>query len=971
MNRNSERKFWSGFAFALNAAVALAVTSTGSAQTTQAMANTPDDQVVRLDQMVVTGSNIPMAADALAVPVQVVGAETIKDSGVPTNTLDLLRKVAPNISGVGNENATIATGTNFGGASVSIKNLTTLVLIDGRRVVSDPVESAGGSQFVDLNMIPVAAIERIEVLQDGASAIYGSDAIGGVINIILKKNYNGWEIGGHYGFSTATGHYEERSGYIFGAVSNDKTSITLSFEAAKTNPLYDSARPYTNPIYGTYTYPGSLEIYDNLSGSDLFYQLAPGVNAPPGGGKYTIAQLVANGTYIPVSTTTAFHALNLANAQTLLQEMKRYSALANFDHKIFDEHMVAYGNVLFTHNSTTSSLNGQPLVPYVQDPWIDINVQGFPSSPPPAGTTYIPVTAPTNPFSQTYVDQGQAVTESGPGNGDGSGEYIAARERFLNYPRLYQVTDEMYRIVAGLKGDINEDYHWDMAANINRYTLNYTNSGLIDTAALNAALADGQINPFAITQAPGAFNGVVGTAFVNALSTMNEWDAKVTGTPFSLPGGKLGFAVGAQYVLEGLSAVPDVNSLPNSSGTTQGWSNATTFQQFSAHRDFDSIFGEVNVPVTGPSMGVPGAYAVNVDGALRYDSYSGKVGDSTVPQGSIAWQPFDTQLKLRGSAGKSFLAPQLYNLYGPQSAGSTADITYTSTGGAVKTAQFNQTGGANPNLKDSKANSWTAGFVYTPNFAKGLQISLDYSDIYQKAVFGTVPAATIIQSVETAGTASPYDYLVHFNTPTGPSPTTTGAISSHSPQQIYVIQNLLNLSGQRIDSTDIAVDYLWNPTGFGKFDFTSTWTLYNRYLLQQIPTEKFYDYVGTATTTQGTTIPRWRTYSTVDWKMAGFDSFVGLTWVEAVTDDGVGGSDASSYKPVASFTAFDLGLGYDFSHLHLGKVLDGLTLQVGVNNVANKLPPLAPTAFPDTNSDVGSYDGAIGRMWYVDAKYKF
>jgi iron complex outermembrane receptor protein len=969
MNRNSERKFLGGFAFALNVAIAFAVSSEGLAQTAPAPAPI-DDQPVRLQSVVVTGSNIPMAADALAVPVQVVGPDTIKDSGVPTNTLDLLRKVAPNISGVGGENATISTGTNFGGASVSIKNLTTLVLLDGRRVVSDPAESAGGSQFVDLNMIPVAAIDRIEVLQDGASAIYGSDAVGGVINIILKKNYNGWEIGGHFGLSTAKGHYQERSGYMFGGVSTDKTSITLSFEVAQSNPLYDAARPFTNPIYGTYTYPGSLEVYNNSTGADNFYSLAPGVNAPPGGSQYTIQQLVAMGVYVPKTSAQAFQALNLANAQTLIQSLKRYSAMANWEHKIFDDKLVAFGNVLYTHTATWSSLNGQPLVPYLQDPWVDLNVFGYLSSPPPAGTTFVPVTAPGNPFSQTFLDDGQSVKESAPGNGDGSGYEILARERFLNYPRLYQNASDMYRIVGGLKGDISEDYHWEMAANINRYTLAFTNPGLIDTNALNNALVSGQVNPFAIVQAPGAFNGVVGTAFVNMLSTLNEFDFKVDGTPFTLPGGKVGFAVGVSYVLEGLSEVPDVNSLPNSSGTTQGWSNATTYQQFSAHRDFDSFFGEVNIPLTGSAMAVPGAYAINVDGAIRYDSYSGKVGSSTDPQGSVSWQPFDTQLKLRATAGKSFLAPQLYNLYGPVSAGSTADITYTSAAGAKKQAQFNQTGGSNPALKPSTANSWTAGFVYTPNAIKGLEISADYSDIYQKAVFGTVPAATIIQNVETAGASSPYVGLVHFNTPTGPTATAPGAISSRSPQQIYVIQNLLNLSGQRIDSTDIKVDYAWK-TSLGKFDVSSVWTWYNRYLLQQIPTEPYYNYVGQASTTQGTTIPRWRTYTTVDWNVVGFDAFVGMTYVESVMDVGVGGSNQSSFTNVPSFTAFDLGLGYDFGHLHMGRWLDGLSIQIGVNNVANKLPPLAPVAFPETNSDVGTYDGSIGRMWYVDAKYKF
>ena len=189
-----------------------ALTSIGKAQTTTTTTTTvtpgnPDQQPVVLEKYVVTGSNIPQAADALAIPVAVVDNQVIADSGVFSDTLDILRKVAPNISGIGQENAQIATGSNFGGASVTLKGLPTLVLINGRRVANDPAESTGGFQFVDLNVIPPAAVERIEVLQDGASAIYGSDAVGGVINIILKKDYNGWEMGAHYGMSTASGHY--------------------------------------------------------------------------------------------------------------------------------------------------------------------------------------------------------------------------------------------------------------------------------------------------------------------------------------------------------------------------------------------------------------------------------------------------------------------------------------------------------------------------------------------------------------------------------------------------------------------------------------------------------------------------------------------------------------------------------------------------------------------------------------------
>ena len=158
-------------------AQATTTTTTTTATPTTAEVTAPassNEEPTKMEQYVVTGSNIPQAADALSIPVAIIGSSVMEDSGIAADTLDLLRKVAPNISGIGSENAQIATASNFGGASVNIKGLPTLVLVDGRRVANDPAEATGGSQFVDLNLIPPAAIDRVEVLEDGASAIYGS-----------------------------------------------------------------------------------------------------------------------------------------------------------------------------------------------------------------------------------------------------------------------------------------------------------------------------------------------------------------------------------------------------------------------------------------------------------------------------------------------------------------------------------------------------------------------------------------------------------------------------------------------------------------------------------------------------------------------------------------------------------------------------------------------------------------------------
>src|ERR1035438_8459189 len=417
------------------------------------------------------------------------------------------------------------------------------------------------------------------------------------------------------------------------------------------------------------------------------------------------------------------------------------------------------------------------------------------------------------------------------------------------------------------------------------------------------------------------------------------------------------------------SALAIVHVVPGS-GTTQGWANATTFQQFEAVRSNTSEFAELSVPVTGPKQNIPGAHSINVDAAVRYDDYSGNVGSTTDPEVNISWAPVDDQFKFRASAGKSFIAPALYSLYGPVSSGSTDSITYTTASGGTKSAQFNQTGGANPLLKPTTAKSWSAGFVYTPKVVSGLTVTVDYSRINQKEIPGTVPADTIIQDVELKGTASPYIGDVHYNTPTGPTPSGPGGISGKSPQQIYVIANLINLGGQKINSTDINIDYVKKVAGVGTFDLTSVWTWYNNYQLELIPTQAFYEYSGTASKNEGT-IPKWRTYTTLDWKYSGLEAFVGVTWIDSVNDWAVGGAGATVTGTIPSFNSIDLGASYDFAHLHLHKTLDGLKVKVGVNNVQDKQPPIAIDVFPNTNADVGTYNGAIGRMYYVEASYSF
>jgi iron complex outermembrane recepter protein len=920
-----------------------------------------------LEKFVVTGSNIASSDTALAVPLSVVGEEQIRDGGVQTNALDILRKISPSISGVGSENANIASGSTLGGSELLIHGLPALVLINGRRVAYDPADASNAtSEFVDLNMIPVAAIERIEVVTGGASAIYGSDAVGGVVNVILKKDYNGWEVNTHYGYSDNNGHYSERIGSIVGGVSNGTTSLTVSAEYSQSDPIYFVNRPYTNPYYATTYYPGILDIYNIQSNNDEYYRLNSGKTAPPGGSAYSINQLVAMGYYTDLGNSSSAatvqgveEGFNLANKQALQQSNKRQSVTADFEHHIVGDKLVAFGDFIYSHTDTQSSLNAQPDFPYVSTPNTDLFNYG--QTPPPAGQEYVPVTAPGNPFSQAYIDQGST---------DGSaGNVVTAHTRFVQFPRLFENDSTLYRLEGGLRGKINDDISWEVGADLNRYELDYFNRNLLDLNNFIAAFADGQLNPFALQQAAGVLPGnILGTAFVKYISTLNSFDAVVRGSLFELPAGKVNFAVGGSFQREVLSADPDLNSADD------GWVDSPTILPFNESRKIYAAYAEVEVPILSR---VPGAYSLTVDVAGRYENYSG-IGGSKVPKVDLKYQPFGDDLTFRASAGKSFIAPTLYALYGPVTSGSSNSITYTGANGDVfNQVQFQSQGGSNPALQPSTSTTWTAGMVYSPKSISNLTFTVDYYQTVQHGEVGFLDQGTIIQSVEDLGAASPYASSIHFGTATGPGPSgnAPGQISSRSLNSVYIVTPYINLGATAIKGVDAAVEYQVKTASLGQFQFTTEATFYSSYLIQILSGQDYYQYAGSASgnafANNVGTVPRWRTYSTLDWKFKGLDVLVGYTFVPTVQDTGSGGFGASAPTPVASYQQVDFGLGYNFSALKWNRWLDNLTVRIGVNNAFDYMPPAAAGGVFDTQSDLATYNGAVGRMFYGELRYKF
>ena len=497
------------------------------AQEAAAPAENRSDDTVKLEKFVVTGSYIPFAADATAIPVKVISSDDIQSSGESGDLLEVIRKTLPQFVGnsnLGASNSNIAGGNTNGGSQIKLRNVQTLVLINGRRAAFAPVSATGGFTFVDVNSIPVSAVEKIEVLSDGASALYGSDAVSGVVNIILKSDFQGTELGGGYRVATEKGHWEERSARFIVGASSGKNSITVSGEWVKSDPLFGNERQFSFDQTGkTGSFPGVVNLFgvnDPDNAGD--YRLAPGVNAPPLNSDLSAATLVTNGTYTgPIDDVTAL--FNLSPYVTLQLRNERKAATLVFESKLSDS-MTLFGDVLAANSKTFYQLAAQPIV-------------GMPFAAAHVTNDFaigVGVTEPDHP--QNPFD-----------------DYVLVRNRFIDHPRGYASDVDSFRFVTGLRGKINDFVSYETGVDLDWVKENFRNTNVINRPAEAAAIDSGKLNLFAIEQTPGVVDGIVGAATAANRSSLKSWDGRVFGeVPGFLPAGPLGYALGGEYRKETL-----------------------------------------------------------------------------------------------------------------------------------------------------------------------------------------------------------------------------------------------------------------------------------------------------------------------------------------------------------------------------------------------------------------------------------
>ena len=934
----------------------------------QATSTSPDSmaELVELEKYEVTGSYIPFSAEAPAVPVSIVSSMDIEATGQTADLLEVIRKTVPQFVGngnIGSANSNISGGNTNGGSQLLLRNVATLVLINGRRAAFAPVSATGGFEYVDVNAIPVTAVERIEVLKDGASALYGSDAVSGVVNIILKDDYEGAQIGGQYAFANKGGRiWEERTGHLIVGGKSGDTSVTVSAEWVRSDPMLLSEREFSSDQTGkSSSFAGVAQYVAAVgNGDNKVYVLADGAT-PPLNTDMTGPELVAAGIYtLPTGAVSSL--INLNNA-TLALGNKKYSFTAAVSHDLSDK-VELFGDLLYAHTETYLQLNAQPVVGM---PIFAQDVDNF------AEPGY-----PGLPFAYTLPEQAQNPFD----------DYTLVRNRFVDFPRQYINDNDSLRGLVGARGQINELYSWEIAANFNRVSQMYRNKNVINRMNLATAIDNNVINLYAREQAPGAFElaNMFGTAYSKNESSLTTFDARLNGGFENiLPGGNIMFAVGVETRRETLSAEPDsgsfTNTDPNSAlfGSPALWDGATTSDNFNVDRSVDSFFAEFRIPLVGSSQAIPFFHTLDLDLAVRHDKYS-DTEDPTVPKASLRWFPVNDEFAVRASYSKSFSAASLYDLFGPSGVGFTDQpVGFEFFDGSTILDDPDQAFlrlTPNSELKPEEAVNYNAGIVYSPKAIKGFSVELNYFYIKQDQIAGRENDVDILQDVEDNGSASEFVDRVRFggfngNTATAPGQVSAAYLASGgSFTGVFVTSYAENFVSATQHGVDATVEYTFDVPSIARFDLTLNGLWFNEFSVEDD------DYVGTTngnSALNGGTIPEWLGNLGVQMTRGNFSAGMYVTYIPSVTDTTADEdeTDVTADAHVEAFATVDLFVGYTFKGNNAtSRYLDGLTLRVGARNLFDEPPPMSASSWTDSNADTSTYN-PMGRVLYVSANYKF
>jgi iron complex outermembrane recepter protein len=983
---------------------ALAAGTTALMGTGAAYAQDSEQGEQELDRVTVIGSRIPKAAETEGTaPVLTLDRAAIEQTGL-TSVGDVLFNITSSDGGA-LRNVTTSTNGSDGTQNISLRGLgasRTLVLVNGRRWVTQN----GGA--VDLNTVPISVVERIEVLKDGASAIYGSDAIAGVINIITVKNFDGAKARAYFGGYTKGDGFQQSYDFTVGADS-DRWNLVFNIAYADGEPVYQGDRTISStPVFGGGDI-ASAGLYGSGSPArGQFVRCANPLSAttsgfqtctPVAGGPFTLnqgedgRQATDFRRFISYSLdgSGSSDRYNFAPVNYLLQPIERFNLYTQASLQLTDR--VSAGiQASYIKRDSNQQLAEVPLT-------MDVRGVNGPqwAFAPTAGNVF-------NPFGQNLRSMNFRSIAVGP--------------------RKPYYDNDNTAVTAFLEGSFDiagRSMYWDAGYSYLNSRISQRGENYINLFNLRNAVGNSRRNPstgalecldgagvvirgcvpFNVFGGPdlGLGAGVISRAEYNAMvdyisytqnnfeeNTTKDFFANIAGEIVELPAGPLGFAFGVEHRRNNYLNEPD--ALVSGGGSSDNFTEPTR-----GNVQVDEYYAELNVPVLAD---IPGFKLLELSLASRRSDYestgffggrnvTADIGGDTSSKLGIKWQVFD-DLLLRGTYSESFRAPSVVDLYAgggeafPQAADPCNTLGWAArtaterarcqangvpVGGVVQAnQQIRSLSGGNPDLKPEFGTTRSFGIVYSPSWAEGLNFTLDYYNIELEDVISFRGSQAILNSC--------YRDTTDAQQEANRAQFCSFVVRDATGQILDLRQSNFNLDEGEVEGYDFQVSYAMPETSWGKFSFQ--WD--NTYTTENTLFGTVGEYNGQ---------PAWRLRSnlTTTWKKGDFDATWAMRYYSAMDEDCDGGNyfeygitpaeicNNDIRDSNGNFLRFENRIGSRLYHdVQVGwKTPWNAKISAGARNIFAKDPPVVRNSF--AASFDGSYDFPEGGFWYMQYTQNF
>ncbi|KTE30946.1 MULTISPECIES: TonB-dependent receptor plug domain-containing protein [unclassified Sphingopyxis] len=975
-------------------------------------------------EIVVVGTRIEGARVTEALPVVVVGQDRIDAIGAVSGD-ELIRNI-PQMGDVSfnpGNNAQTSNAARGDVGSVNLRSLgvgNTLVLLNGRRVVTHPASqglSDTGTVPVlsyNSNAIPTTGLERLEVLLDGAAALYGSDAVAGVVNTVLKDDYDGLRLQAQYGGAEGT-HLTEFQGNILAGKSFERGNITVSFEYTDRSALRAEDQDFTasanlRPLFADFPDFAGSQVPDARATRGAWPALQVPVtggrprrgttNLTTAAGAFTVRPTQLGGCTLALTTdlclvntalatNNAFRDLRYDTAvgTTVMPSVKRYNAFANGHYDLTDN-LTLFGEFGHYRSDTVR----------IQPPVINLN------------QIWIPATNYYNPFGPVGSPNRLPNLTNVPNEGL---PVLLTTYRFVDTgPQTVKVSGEQIRGLLGVRGEA-AGFKWDSAFVYSEASA-VDSSVAVRSSALQQSLALGTpdaYNPFnggcidtlsfgdCTPSSQVAIDAITFDLKRRSKTTLTMGDFRASRPDlFKLPGGEVGMAFGVEVRRETQRDDRDA-AVDGSSPFVDAVTGAVTISDAAAVSDNPDTYGkrtvaaayaELAVPIVSEEMGVPLMRRFDVQLAGRYEHYS-DFGSVARPKVAAAWDVFDG-LRLRGSFSQGFRAPNLEQVNAVEYArlATSQDFLRCEVDlRAGRIANFNACGNnvgysrrvsGNPDLKPEKSTNYNLGAVFEPSFLADsvgrVTFTVDYWSIRQKGIVGILGNDTAIA----------LDYLARLNGSSNPNVVRDAANADDiaafagtgiAPvgRIVTVRDQFINLQPQTVRGLDFGLYWQSPKTGIGKFDLAINASRLLKFsrdpgpAVDALVAAREAGDINPATPLPETQNlieangrPKWRGTASLTWSLGQFQIGAFGRYTGAVDETAFVDLNGNPWRVKSQFTA-NL---YAQVRIRDAAGLGGsMRWRVGVRNIADKKPPLTSEGY------LGSLYSPYGRYWYTSVTTEF